>query len=114
MPGDALPDINFWELNLEDKLAHMAVFGLLAVLLVYGEQRRMGTLALPWSSYFVIVSIGVLYGVLTEALQATPLVASRYATLGDVVADSLGSILGTIVAPVLLKWTGLNRSLAPR
>jgi len=109
VPADTLPPLDFWELNLEDKVAHMGVFALLAVLMVYGEQRRLGLRRLPAKNVVVIMATGILYGVLTEFIQGS-LIPTRYASIGDVLADSIGSVLGTIVAPGLLKITGISKA----
>lgn len=107
LPGHKLPDIDFWELNMEDKLAHMAVFALLAGLLVWGEQRRQGTAYISLGTKAVIVILAMVFGLFTELVQ-DQLIPSRYGSIGDVLADAIGAILGTIVAPWVLKLTGFG------
>jgi hypothetical protein len=107
-PGDTLPSIDFWELDLEDKAAHLFVFGLLAFLMVFGEQRRRGQSKLRFPIQLKIIFVGVLFGAFTEWVQGA-FVPSRYASFGDAVADGLGCILGTIIASWVLKKFGRGR-----
>jgi VanZ family protein len=107
LPGDELPSIDFWELNIEDKLAHTAVFGVLGFLMVWGEQHRKATARLSKVSLLSIVFFACALGVLTELVQGL-YIPTRYASFSDVLADALGAMLGTILAPWVLRITGFN------
>lgn len=107
MPGDQVPEIDFWDIDLTDKFAHFAVFGLLAVLMVRAEQVRNRTTRLTIGHQLVIILVCTLLGILIEAVQGG-FIPTRYASVGDVVADGLGAVLGTVFAPWLLKLTGLH------
>jgi VanZ family protein len=96
LPGEDLPNIDFWEINIEDKLAHVFVFAVLAILMVIGSTRSAKT-QLSRKLVLSIILIGVLYGALTEILQGW-LFPSRYMSLSDFIADALGAILGTVFA----------------
>jgi len=96
LPGEELPDINFWEIDIEDKLAHLSVFGLLAILLVYGAHRRK-LHEKPKYYFWLLIISGLFYGAMTEILQGL-FVPSRLASFTDFIADAIGTILGTIVA----------------
>jgi len=104
LPGKDLPDFDIWAIDIEDKLGHVGVFGLLAVLMVWGLDRRTGSL--PSKSLWTIFLIGVFYGGATEVLQGVAF-PSRYASVLDFVADTIGSGLGTIFA--ILVFNKLRR-----
>jgi len=93
LPGEDLPNIDFWEINIEDKLAHIAVFGVLNVLIIYGASSKR----IDRKTLFNAIFIGVLYGALTELLQGW-IFPTRFMSLSDFIADSIGSILGTVFA----------------
>lgn len=96
LPGKDLPNIDFWEINIEDKLAHIFVFGVLGVLLIYGA-RRNSNASLNKKYVVIFISIGIAYGALTELLQGW-LFPSRFSSLSDFLADGIGAILGTVFA----------------
>lgn len=97
MPGEDLPDIDFWDIDFEDKIAHFVVFAVLAALMVYGTWRRSPQSMNRTRLGVSIFAIAGLYGALTEALQGTVFV-SRYASFADIIADVLGAALGTVFA----------------
>ncbi|MGB6036077.1 MAG: VanZ family protein [Cryomorphaceae bacterium] len=104
LPGKDLPDFDIWAIDIEDKLGHVGVFGLLAVLMVWGSIRRSGTL--ERKSLLTLFFIGVFYGGATEVLQGVAF-PSRYASVLDFVADTIGFGLGTIFA--ILVFNKLRR-----
>lgn len=95
LPGKDLPDFDIWAIDIEDKLGHIAVFGLLAILMVWGLTKR--TEHLTRKSLWAIFLIGTFYGAATEILQGIAF-PSRYASVLDFVADTIGSVSGTIFA----------------
>lgn len=95
LPGKDLPDFDFWSIDIEDKLGHVAVFGLLAVLMVWGLEHRYAELSKK--SLRIVFLIGVIYGASTEVLQGVAF-PSRYASVLDFVADTVGVGLGTVFA----------------
>lgn len=97
IPGKELPDINFWDLNITDKLAHIAVFFILGFLLIFGSYRRTRFRRPAWVYLFVFPFLSVVYGLMIEFFQAW-FTTTRYASLGDALANAIGAVLGTIVA----------------
>ena len=95
LPGQDLPDFDIWAIDIEDKLGHVAVFGLLNTLLVWGAIKRKGFLSTK--TLWVLALIGILYGGATELLQGYAF-PSRYASVLDFLADTIGSVLGTVFA----------------
>jgi VanZ family protein len=78
-PGEALPDT-----GVSDKLEHFAAYGVLSL---------MGMYAYPDKSrlWWVITGL-VLYGISLETLQI--LVPSRFFSIGDIIANTLGVLSG--------------------
>lgn len=95
LPGKDLPDIDFWAIDIEDKVAHVAVFGLLAILMVWGSIKRQDDLTNK--SLWAVFLIGALYGGATEILQGVAF-PTRFASVPDFLADAIGSALGTVFA----------------
>jgi VanZ family protein len=104
LPGKDLPDFDFWAIDIEDKIGHVAVFGLLSFLMVWGLIRRDE----KWEtkSLGIIAFLGVVYGGATELLQGYAF-PSRYASLLDFLADTVGAVLGTVFAVFI--FTKLRR-----
>ncbi len=102
LPGEVLPDIDFWTIDWEDKVAHMGVFALLAAFMVWGELRRKGERALTVKTKTTIVLLCLAFGLFTEVVQSE-LIPTRYGSIGDVAADLAGALIGVALAPTLLK-----------
>lgn len=90
MPGDAIPDVPIVIPHM-DKLVHFGMFFVLAVTYTFEHLRRHQ--ALP-KSLFSFVG-GILFAVLTEIFQVT-LTATRAFEVGDILADSVGIIIGIV------------------
>ncbi len=97
LPGEDLPDIDFWEINIEDKLAHVGVFAVLAILMAWGVWMRRKVSAGYKKVLLQILTIGICFGIFTEVLQGY-FTTSRYASLSDLVADALGVFAGAVIA----------------
>ncbi len=96
-PGSELPDINIWELNIEDKLAHVGIFAVLGFLMIYGSFKRNRLRRPNWFYILVFSLLVLLYGGLTEVMQSI-LTTTRFGNFGDFIADGIGAILGTVIA----------------
>ena len=97
LPGKDLPDINFWEWDIEDKLAHIAVFGLLGILTFRARYLDRSKSFNASKEKWLIIFMGVLYAAFTEIMQGLVFMG-RSASVKDFIADSIGMILGTIIA----------------
>ena len=85
-----------------DKLAHFAVFGLLATTLARLDQaKRWPLLGALWAIVFVSV-----YGFADELLQG--FIPDRSMEFADWAADTLGAAVAVVV---YLRWTGYRRAL---
>lgn len=99
LPGQDLPNIDFWEIDIEDKLAHVGVFSILSFLMVYGFHRRNPTVKITFYTASMIILIASVYGGITEVLQGL-LFTGRFASIPDFIADFIGATLGTIIAKI--------------
>jgi len=104
LPGKDLPNFDFWAIDIEDKIGHVTVFGFLCVLIVFGAVKRK--ISLTAKTLWTVVLIGTIYGGATELLQGFAF-PSRFASLLDFLADTVGSVLGTVFA--FLVFTKLRR-----
>lgn len=89
-PSPNLPETNFFE---PDKLAHLFVYGVL-VYLALRACKSVKNLTLR--IVIVVIISSALYGLLLEIVQKT-FFPYRFFEWGDVVANTIGSILGWII-----------------
>jgi hypothetical protein len=88
-------DGTFYRLPNFDKLVHGWIFVVFAVawLRALSGPRRM----------VVVFWAGLLLAIMTEAVQEVPVIG-RDATLGDIVADSVGVLVGLAITPLIAPW----------
>lgn len=101
LPGSDLPDINFWDIDIEDKIAHAGVFGILGFLMVYGSARRKTKPIISRKHTLNLILIAAAYGALTEIFQGL-FFPSRFADFTDFIANAIGAVLGIVFAKKLL------------
>jgi VanZ family protein len=89
-PSPNLPEMNLFE---PDKLAHLFVYGVLVYLAL---QAYKSVKDLTLRIIIVLISSSVLYGLLLEIVQKN-FFPNRYFEWGDVIANTVGSILGWII-----------------
>jgi VanZ family protein len=86
IPGGKIPDINIWSF---DKILHIVEYFILAFLMI-------NALKYPTAKGIIaIIIIGFIYGGFNEIWQG--LIAHRYASLYDAIANGVGMIFGSIV-----------------
>ncbi len=86
IPGRALPDINLFSF---DKLLHIIEYFILAFLVINAIKIPSTTIII-W-----IIIIGTAYGGFNEIWQG--LIATRFTSVYDAIANGIGMILGSIV-----------------
>ena len=101
LPGQDLPNIDFWEIDIEDKIAHFGVFGILGFLMVYGFIRKNSQKVILRRQIILLILAAMAYGALTEIFQGL-FFPSRFASFSDFIADSIGAILGIVIAKKIL------------
>ena len=96
IPGDDLPKVDNWMIAIDyDKLIHIGVFGLLALLFMYpfGKSTLPSKLKLHYFIRFALATI--VWGYTTEVLQKFYIPGRSY-DLADWLADSIGG-MGALV-----------------
>lgn len=89
-PSPNLPETNFFE---PDKLAHLFVYGVL----VYLALRALkGVKKVTVQTIILTVILSALYGLFLEIIQKL-FFPYRFFEWGDVLANSIGSVLGWII-----------------
>jgi VanZ family protein len=87
IPGDELPKTNLISIPYFDKLVHIGLFAILSALWLKSMKNRSTTLE-------AIVVLGTIaYGVAMEFVQRD-FVANRSFDVMDIMADSVGAVLG--------------------
>jgi VanZ family protein len=104
LPGEDLPNFDFWAIDIEDKLGHIGVFAVLSFLLVIGTHGKRGRLTRK--EFVWVFLIGSFYGGFTEMLQGV-VFTSRVASLSDFLADVLGTLAGTVVGKIYVQRRGI-------
>ena len=87
IPGRAIPDINLFSI---DKLLHIIEYFILAFLAINAVKN------LSTNTIIAIILIGIIYGGFNEIWQS--LVAGRFASMYDAIANGVGMILGSIIS----------------
>jgi len=86
IPGGAIPKFNIWSF---DKILHIIEYFILAFLAI-NTLKIISTKML-----IIIVVIGFAYGGFNELWQGV--IADRYASIYDAIANGIGMILGSII-----------------
>jgi VanZ family protein len=107
LPGSYFPKVpTVWDLLEPDKIIHLLIFLVLTVLMLYGAPPRQSAAPGPFWLAFISIGTGVVFGGLTELLQAYIFVW-RQASVYDFIADAAGSIAGYVLyKQVLIKHFG--------
>jgi len=87
IPGRAFPDINLFSF---DKLLHIIEYFGLAFLAINAIKIR------STRTIILIIFIGIAYGGFNEIWQS--LIADRYASVYDDIANGIGMIIGSLVS----------------
>lgn len=99
MPGEDIPTPSGWLawLNLIriDKIVHMGIFGLLALLFIFPIAKSTLSPQLKWHYIVRICLATCIWGLTTELIQKY-FIPSRNFDLVDWAADSIGAIIALI------------------
>jgi VanZ family protein len=98
VPAQTLPRLDFW-LPYQDKIAHLAMFGVLAALVRWSIPSSWGR---GWRGLVTVLALGV-YGAGTEYIQLMSPVAHRMFEVADIVMDCIGIVIGMLLCGRLEK-----------
>src|SRR5436305_13094916 len=103
IPGNMLPKEEKTFIPNLDKLVHATLFGSFVFLWsIYYATRKEKNNHSP-SRYVLILIIACLYGVATVLMQKY-LIINRDYDIYDILADSIGAVLGFLFVLVSVKW----------
>lgn len=95
MPGEAVPQLDFWDLFQFDKLIHAVIFGIQVLLLTVAFKKQYTFSRLKYYAAGSALVLGILYGIATEYLQLY-VFSNRSFDIYDMTANTIGSFFGTI------------------
>jgi VanZ family protein len=103
IPGNMLPKEEKTFIPNLDKLVHATLFGSFVFLwsVYYATRKEKNNHSA--SRYVLILIIACLYGVATELMQKY-LIPNRDYDIYDIMADSIGAVLGFLFVLVSVKW----------
>ncbi|MES2387478.1 MAG: VanZ family protein [Bacteroidota bacterium] len=92
MPGSSLPSLTFMDAFRPDKVAHFVVFAIQALLLITAFIKHNPRSIAARHTFIAAPVLSSVFGMLIELAQTT--VPGRSYELADLLADSLGALLG--------------------
>jgi VanZ family protein len=102
MPGHNMPDTNIWSFLTFDKFAHFFVFAVLVLLLIIGYTKQYTYTLLKFNAVKSALITGIGYSLILECGQA--LVPERTFDLADVLANTIGCFLGSLLFYFVYKF----------
>jgi VanZ family protein len=106
-PGNQLPKVAVWQF---DKLVHTIMYGILSFLLFIPFSKQFLNEGKRLRIRVIIILFGVSYGGFMEILQENIFI-NRSCNLIDFTANTVGAILGVLIAPLLFNYLPINRWL---
>jgi VanZ family protein len=94
-----MPAVSVWELFSFDSFAHAFLFGVLTFLMIVGFAKQYSFLKLKHYPVKYSLFISSMFGITIELIQYL-FIPGRQGDLIDVVANTIGCLLGI----VLFKW----------
>jgi VanZ family protein len=108
IPGFDLPKVDNWLIEINyDKLIHVGLFAVLAYLFMYPLKKLDLSGSERWHYVIKIAIATIIWGVVVELIQKF-FIPGRSFTLGDCVADGLGSIVALVFYK--MRFTGKLKS----
>jgi len=102
IPGYDLPKADNWMIEINyDKLIHVGIFGLLALLFMYPISRSALSGKEKWHYYIKIALATMVWGYTTEVIQKF-FVPGRSYDLSDFLADAIGGAVALIYSRIFL------------
>lgn len=105
--GNKLPKIAVWQI---DKFGHILMYGILSFLLMLPFIQQFSNKEKRFKIGLLIVLFGIFYGGFMEILQNNIFI-NRSGNWIDFFANTVGAILGVLIAPLVFKILPINRWL---
>ena len=96
-PGNYFPEVvSFWDWLSPDKVVHLIIFGIQAVLFLYGFSAGKFK-----PNHIILFTATIAFAALTEVLQVYVFVG-RYGSVYDFIADAIGIVIGFVAYYLLI------------
>ncbi len=102
LPGSKVPTLGFWNFLPIDKIVHLGLYGVLSFLFCLDFRKQYLSSELRF--YGIAIALSFLYGIVNEGLQLA-LTVDRSFEIGDVIANGLGAVLGSMA----YRWKKRNK-----
>lgn len=93
IPGQDLPQSDWFELLKFDKFVHASLFGVLVFLLVRGFRKQTSNIFFFKRAGIIALLLAIFYGGILELMQEA-FFENRTADIYDFIANSVGSFIG--------------------
>jgi VanZ family protein len=100
-PGEEMPLTAVWDFLNFDKAAHFVVFAVLSFMLIVGFTKQYTYLNIRFNATKIALAACFIYGLLIELGQS--LIPGRGVEYGDILANSIGALIGYGVFYVIYK-----------
>ncbi|MFL5731210.1 MAG: VanZ family protein [Cytophagaceae bacterium] len=101
-PGASMPDLSIWDLLSFDRFAHLFVFSVLVFLMTIGFTKQYTSLFLRFNAARLAFLFSFGYSLVLELLQE--IIPGRSVEINDVIANSTGCLLGSLVFYLIYKY----------
>ena len=99
IPGNQLPEIE-WEIISIDTVVHFGMYLMLSILLAFGFILKNILNLSKLKMYLILVLVGIAFGTFVELVQGS-FIYRRYFDLLDILANSIGSIVGMFLVALI-------------
>ena len=99
IPGNQLPEIE-WEIISIDTVVHFGMYLMLSILLAFGFILKNKLNLSKLKMYLILVLVGIAFGTFVELVQGS-FIYRRYFDLLDILANSIGSIVGMFLVALI-------------
>ena len=98
-----MPPVSIWDLLSFDSFAHAAMFAVLTFLMIVGLKKQFTFPKLKHYSFRISFTLSFLFGVGIEFVQHY-VVVSRSGDIIDVLANTIGCLLGIVLYKLIYVW----------
>ncbi|HSG67463.1 MAG TPA: VanZ family protein [Bacteroidales bacterium] len=97
LPGNYIPDIiTLIDWLKPDKLVHLALFSVFAILFIEGFRRQSSSRILQYKAVQTSLLLGMVFAIFTEVMQKH-MIPGRNGNHYDFLADCIGLVLGYMI-----------------
>lgn len=104
-PGNFVPEIAVWQF---DKLVHSTIYLVFSICLLIALNKQYSNKNYRFRLGLFVVFIGSFYGGFMEFLQDNIFI-NRSGNWYDFIANTIGTIIGVLIYPLIVKTLPINR-----